>query len=445
MALRRTVILALLMPSFSVPALAQEDAPVRLRIEKSGIRRVLVQMQPTLVETDIAGAQAAATELSQGLSTNLIYGGWVALQEPLPAGVRFPRYAAETAKGKPDATADYVLRLELDGRQLSKLSWVARVVEPKSSTVVLAKRYEVDAEDHGRAVRHLADAIVQQLTGEVGIAQTRVVFSRGAGETRELFLIEFDGRGLRRITRNGSLNLLPRWSPDGARLVYTSYWRGRQRLLILDGSSGKSDKIAEFTGLNLGANWSPDGSELIATLSHEGDPEVYRMRPTGEIVQRVTFSGAIDTSPSFDPTGRQIVYTSDRTGVPQIYVMDRDGTNRRRLTYEGSYNDSAAWSPRGDRIAYVSRRSGRFQIFTIEPDGSNLVEITIPEDGNNEDPSWAPDGRHLVVASDRDGRRRLWVLDVESGIARPLTDGSGEDTTPHWSNPPSADANAPGR
>ena len=119
-------------------------------------------------------------------------------------------------------------------------------------------------------------------------------------------------------------------------------------------------------------------------------------------------------------------------------MTDREGTRQRRISLVGRYNESAAWSPRGDRIAFVSRRNGLFQIFTVAPDGSDLRAVTSPADGNNEDPSWAPDGRHLVVASDRDGSRHLWILDVESGFARPLTRGDVDDNGPHWSGPPGA-------
>jgi TolB protein len=363
-----------------LPALGSaQDAPMRVRVSKQGVQRVLIHMEPVELHSSLPEAAAGARRLTQLLTTNLVYSGWIALQEPLPAGLRFPAHTPETAKGRTQDIARFILRLRVEGDQAGRMALVARLVEPESRTAILAKRYVVDFAQPARAVHHLADAIVEHLSGEVGLSQTRVVFSRGNGEAREIWLVDFDGGGLRRITRNGSLNLLPRWSPDGSKLCYTSYWQGRQRLLILDGATGKSQKVAEYDGLNLGAQWSPDGQELVLTLSHEGDAEIYRIRPDGRIVQRVSFSSAIEASPAFDPTGRQIVYTSDRTGVPQIYVMDRDGTNRRRLTYEGKYNDSAVWSPRGDRIAYVSRRGGRFQIFTVEPDGSNLQEITLPD------------------------------------------------------------------
>jgi TolB protein len=416
-------------------SVAQDDA-YDLTVMRSGARRVAVQLMPLETVSTQPEAQEGAAALASRLVQDLVYSGLIALTDPLPPRVTYPRYTPDDAKVTGEEPPDYVLRLRLEGERTDQLSWVGRLMLPGGRTVVLGKRYVVNLGDVSRPVHHFADTIVEKVTGEQGIAQTRIIFSRGDGDQRELYLIDYDGENLRRITRNGSLNLAPRWSPGGDRICYTSYYRGRQRLLVLDGSTGKSHKIAEFTGLNVGACWSPVKDELVVTLSHEGNPEVYRMDPEGEIVQRLTFHDAIDCSPYFDPAGRQVVFTSDRTGVPQIYVMDTEGANRRRLTYEGRYNDSACWSPQGDRIAYVSRRGGRFQVFTIEPDGSNLQAVTLPEDANNEDPSWAPDGRHLVVSSDRGGTRKLWILDVETGVARPLTNGEGEDTAPHWSGPP---------
>ena len=80
----------------------------------------------------------------------------------------------------------------------------------------------------------------------------------------------------------------------------------------------------------------------------------------------------------------------------------------------------------------------RFTIFVVAPDGSERQQVTFAQDRDNEDPSWAPDGRHLVVSSNRTGYTNLWVIDVDSGEARPLTQGKGEDTGPCWSGAPGA-------
>lgn len=413
--------------------------PIRLRVERSGARRVLVGIAPLETAGTAPELRAGAAALASRLARDLVYSGLIAVKQPMPDGVALPRRLPDSARVEGDTAPDYMIHLELAGDDASRLAWVGRLTLANAPQSLLAKRYTVDVVSISRPVHHLADAIVAQVTGEPGIAQTRIIFSRREGDANELYLLDYDGENLRRITRNGSLNLAPRWSPDGRRVCYTSYYEGKQRLLILDGSTGQSTNIAQFSGLNVGAAWSPDGRELAVTLSQDGNPEIYRIRPDGSVSQRLTFSPAIECSPYFGPNGRQIVYTSDRTGVPQIYVMDREGATRRRLTYEGRYNDSASWSPDGERIAYVSRREGRFTIYTIRPDGSDLVQVTFREDGNCEDPAWAPDSRHLVMSSDRSGQRKLWIHDVETGVARPLTTGDGEDSSPHWSAPPRED------
>jgi len=389
------------------------------------------------VESSIEGADAGSLDLAHRLVTDLVYSGLFSFVTPLPDGVRRPPYVPEVWSAAEDREPIAEIQLVLTGVRSDEMVWTVRVVDAKQRTQLVGKRYVVDLQRPERQVHHLADSIVHKLTGDDGIAQTRILFSRDTGEgRREIFVVDYDGRNLRQITRNGSLNLLPRWSRDGNRICYTSYWQGKQRLLVLDGQSGESRKVAEFTGLNFGADWGPDDRELLVTLTRDGDPEIYRLGLDGKVLARLTFSAAIDCSPVFDPTGNQVAFTSDRTGRPQLFRMSRDGTDLLRLTWEGSYNDNPAWSPNGDRIAYVSRREGQFQVFTVEPDGSNLQPVTQVRDGNNEDCSWAPDGRHLVVTSDRDGTRRLWVIDTDSGWARPLTVGEVDDNGPHWSGPP---------
>lgn len=416
---------------------AAQDLPsFELQVERSGIERLTLDLLAPEVESSLPQARAGADELASRLVADLVYSGLFSFRGGVPAGVKRPPYAPDTWRADPSQEPVAEIHSTLSGLRADEMVWTLRVLDAKSRRQLMGKRYLVDLERHDREVHHLADEIVRALTGDVGIAQTRILFSRQVGEGRELFLVDYDGRNLRQITRNGSFNLLPRWSPDGASICYTSYWQGRQRLLVLDGTSGKSRKVAEFTGLNFGADWAPSGEELVVTLTRDGDPEVYRIDLQGKILARLTFGPAIDCSPVFDPTGNQIAFTSDRTGAPQVFRMSRDGTDRLRLSREGNYNDAPAWSPRGDRIAYVSRVAGNFQIFVVSPDGSAAQAVTVATDGNNEDPAWAPDGRHLVVTSDRDGTRRLWVIDVDGGSARPLSSGTVDDNSPHWSPSP---------
>jgi TolB protein len=431
------MLLLLLVSVLPGDASGQDRPHFDLEVRRAGAERLVLAVAPPRVESSVPGADAGSLDLAHRLVTDLIYSGLFSFVTPLPEGVNRPPHVPEIWAADEDREAVAEIQLVLSGVRADEMVWTVRVVDAKQRSQLIGKRYVIDLERPERHVHHLSDSIVRELTGDDGIAQTRILFSRETSQgVREIFVVDYDGRNLRQITRNGSLNLLPRWSRDGERICYTSYWQGRQRLLVLDGRTGESGMVAEFSGLNFGADWGPGDDEVVVTLTTDGNPEVYRMALDGRVNSRLTFSPAIDCSAVFDPTGNQVAWTSDRTGRPQLFRMSRDGTNRIRLTWEGSYNDNPAWSPKGDRIAYISRREGQFRVFTVDADGSNLQPVTQARDGNNEDCSWAPDGRHLVVTSDRDGTRRLWVIDTDTGWARPLTQGSVDDNGPHWSGPP---------
>jgi TolB protein len=299
--------------------------------------------------------------------------------------------------------------------------------------LLLNKRYRPLPDQMRITAHHFANQVIEMLTGEPGIALTRVVFSRGSGDRRDLYVVDYDGENLIRLTANRTLNLCPAWKPDGSEIAFTSYAQGMQGLYSLDTGNGQVRKILALDGLNLGANWHPDGSELLVSLSHSGDPEIYRVSATGEILRRLTAMPSIEISPSWDPAGRDLVFTSDRTGTPQLYIVDGDGAGRRRLTFEGRYNDSANWSPTGEKMVYATRIGNYTQLVLINPTGEDRRLLTDRRWRNCEDPSWAPDGRHVVFASDRSGVFKLYAMDVVEGDARQLTFGDEPDITPAWS------------
>jgi TolB protein len=309
---------------------------------------------------------------------------------------------------------------------LNLLTWPDR-------QLVQTKRYRPGAEQVRTTAHHFANEIVRTTVGSEGIALTRVAFSRGSGDRRDIYVVDYDGEGLLRLTANRTLNLCPDWSPDGNRLAFTSYRGGQQGLYFLETATGEVRQVIAQDGLNLGADWSPDGKELLISLSRGGDPEIYRITPEGRIVKRLTVSPAIEISPNWAPNGRELVFTSDSSGTPQLYMIDREGAGKRRVTFEGKYNDSAALSPSGEWLAYATREDVLTQIIVMRPGGEDRRVVTDESWRNCEDPSWAPDGRHLVFASDRTGASKLYVYDVVEGGFRQLTFGNDPDITPGWS------------
>jgi TolB protein len=330
-----------------------------------------------------------------------------------------------------------------------------RLFDVATGNMVFGKRYVGDPKFYRLIIHRLADDIVFGLTGEKGVAQTRIAYVSGVSRTaKEIYVMDYDGSNPIAITGNQSINLSPRWSPDGRMIAYTSYRNGNPDLFLLNFDSGRRDVLSAHPGLNATPAWSPDGQWLAFAMSASGGTNLFLtkvekvlctevtpqdQRKTevrvgqcikGSTPKPLTANPAISVSPSFSPNGRQIVFNSDRGGSPQIYIMDVDGANLRRVTFEGNYNSSPRWSPRGDKIVFMCRLAGN-QICLINPDGSGLQQLTSL--GNNEDPAWSPDGRHVVFASTRMGRRDIYVMHADGTEQTRISNNAQENYLPDWS------------
>jgi TolB protein len=317
---------------------------------------------------------------------------------------------------------------QVEGKDLIAEFRLFDVIQGKLLT---GKRYTGKIGDRKEMVLKFAGEILLQLTGEPGVYNTRIAFAVKKGNISEIYTINFDGSDLTRITDFRSLTLLPRWSPGGLEMTFTSYRDGNPDIYLLNLARRSARKISNFAGLNLAASWSPDGTKILMTISKDGDQEIYAMDLREGKTRRLTNDHSINVSPVWSPDGKKIAFVSDRSGSPQIYLMDADGSNPKRLTYQGSYNTSPAWSPRGKRIAYEGMANGSFQIFTMDVDGENVAQLT--GSGRNESPSWSPDARYIAFTSRVGGRWRLCVMNANGYNVRVLHEGMAECMNTSWS------------
>jgi TolB protein len=315
----------------------------------------------------------------------------------------------------------------------SELVVEGQLFEVAKGEMLSGKRYAGDSRSLRVMVHRLADEIVFRLTGEKGIASSRIAYVSAVNGAKEIYVMDYDAYNPLLITGNRSINLSPRWSPDGKKIAYTSYRDQNPDLFVIDLETGRRQKISSNPGLNVAPAWSPDGKWLVFSMSAGTGTNLFLIRPDGTGLRQLTQGPHIDISPSFAPNGRQIAFNSDRGGTPQIYLMDIEGTNIRRLTFGvGDYSVSPRWSPRGDKIVFVGKLYGRFDIFLIGPDGTGLTQLT-SNSRNNEEPSWSPDGRHLLFTSTRNGSRHLYIMKADGSNQRQLTKNGQSNYLADWS------------
>jgi len=298
------------------------------------------------------------------------------------------------------------------------------------------------ARNEARAAMHrFNDDVLEALTGERGIAETRIAFIRQDGKYKEVWVSDYDGQNARQLTHDRSLALSPAWAPWGTEIAFTTFKRGNPDLYLFDQQRGASYPFSTRPGLNTSPCYSPDGKWIACTLSRDGNAEIYLISRDAQTARRLTRNERIDSSPSFSPTGREIVFTSDRSGSPQIYVMDSEGSNQRLLTLEGKYNDSPQWSPKGDKIVYASRHDAIFDVIVMDSNGQNSVQITYAA-GHNENPRWSADGRKIYFSSSRLGKRQIFMMNTDGSDVVQLT--QGEDSfNPAVGPRPRRQANSP--
>jgi TolB protein len=278
--------------------------------------------------------------------------------------------------------------------------------------------------------------------------QPAIVFVSNRDGDQEIYAIREDGRGLRKLTDNNVRDSDPAWSPTGEQLAFVSDRDGDGEIYVMnaDGSDvrqltwnkGRPGRQGPWDGA---PSWSPDGRRIVFTSWRSGEREIYTMTARGTQVRRLTRRRERwhdSLGPTWSPDGRTIAFASNRDGLLnlEIYTMRPDGSRVRRLTRTRRTRvivvDDAmpAWSPDGRRIAFVSWRDGNSDIYLMNGDGSALARLTRSHQAGETVPRWSPDGASIVYSSVAGARSMIYVMSASGSGVRRLTDGWQPDWRP---------------
>lgn len=226
----------------------------------------------------------------------------------------------------------------------------------------------------------------------------------------DLYLLPLEGGEARAIVTGRAWQMQPRFSPDGARIAYTSDGGGGDNLWVCDrdGSNAREVTTESFRLLNSPA-WSPDGQYLAARkhFTHRrsagaGEVWLYHVATGGEGLQLTTRANEQKDlgEPAFSPDGRHVYFS-----------------------YDSSPGDTFDYNKDPNGQIYVIGRLDR-------ETGERVPLVTGP--GGACRPTPSPDGRSLAFVRRVRYRTTLFVMDLASGAARPVWDGLERDMQETW-------------
>lgn len=289
---------------------------------------------------------------------------------------------------------------------------------PASGGGVVVLNQVVQGTSQRNAFFRAADAAVTATSGLKGFFASRLAFISEYSGKSEVFTGDLFFGEVRQITKDNAQAITPRWSPDGGKILYTSFYKsGFPDIFMLDLNSLQRTTFVSFKGTNSGARFSPNGSQVAMVLSGEGNPEIYVSNAQGRGVTRRTRTSTVEASPAWSPDSSRLIFTSDAAGGPQLYIMPAGGGTAQRLpTSISGYCAEPDWSA-GDsnKIAFTTRIGRGFQIAVYDMAKRTPAKVVSKAPVDGVEPSWLADGRHLVYTERAANSRSICILDTETG------------------------------
>jgi Tol biopolymer transport system component len=248
-----------------------------------------------------------------------------------------------------------------------------------------------------------------------------------------LFGADAKGRHARRLTKEKGdpstqaglfFQVDPAWSPDGQEIAFASLREGTGHIYVMRWDGTGLRRLTSGPKSDDHPSWSPDGKRIV--FAREG--ALFVAPAAGGPARRIGKGPGSAADPAWSPDGKLIAYDYRRPGYAsrELWVMRADGTGNRQLTNFGQLAAWPSWSPDGKRVAFHSNvRYGHLEIYTIGVDGKGLREVT-QSTTDVFQPAWSPNGQGIAYASDG----AIWV--DHGGTETQLTQSKNNDLNPVW-------------
>jgi tricorn protease len=253
----------------------------------------------------------------------------------------------------------------------------------------------------------------------------------------DLWTVSAQGGDARRLTVHPAREQLPRWTPDGKQIVFSSDRFGSSDVFKMNRDGSGLVRLTFDSGTETPTAVSPDGQYVYGASSAWGRNNMFRVPLSGgETIRLTEHPLEMAFLPSLTPDGKSIVFCSGGSGgtwrkpnyqgsnSPEIWVGDNTVPvrNMRKLTNNESVDMFPLVANDGS-ITFVSNRTGWPNVYRMKSDGSGTTALTNLKDGTLRWPTMTPDGKTVVFEFESE----LYRLEVASRTVTKLAIDAPED------------------
>ena len=215
-----------------------------------------------------------------------------------------------------------------------------------------------------------------------------------------------------------STGFSPRLGPDF--LLYISATGTGQSLWKV--ANGASTELWSGEGARVfgGPAVSADGRKITFSVRQHGKTLLYVMQADGTNARIVADSLELEGAPAWTPDGQSITSAAVDHGVPHLFRVPVDGRSPTPLVRD--YSADPAWAPNGLFAVYSGPDIGTtFSLGAVTAEGAShpLPALTLTRGARHL--AFLPGGRELVLLRGEIKHKNLWVINLESGDERQLT------------------------
>jgi len=313
------------------------------------------------------GAVVAAGVLLYLLVFRRIGAGLVVRGRPVPASVLLlPAAAVAVLVGLGAAADGRTVRspgpTAAEGTELQAEGRIAFSMVDHGWDVMVAR-------GDGRSLRNRTPDNNHNLAPRWSPMDRRLVFQSDRAGNPDVY------SGAERLTADSASDGEPAWSPDGRLIAFVSTRDGNREIYVMRADGRGQRRLTRNGADDQWPRWS-NPRRIVFQSNRHSDDDLYAIGADGTGLQRLTNLPGDERTPAPSHRGALVAFASNRAGDYDLYVAHADGTGLRRLTHDPGEDFGPAWS-RDDRfLVFTSNLDGRDQLFVVRATGGGLARLT---------------------------------------------------------------------